>query len=190
MLVGVTGNLGSGKTMFRRVLERFGYRTYDADEIVDKLYKDAGVINLVGATFGPEVIEGGVVNRKLLSQKVFNSTINLKKLNNIIHPLVRESISEIPHSNTIVFVEVPLLYEARMQLLFNKVILLRASHEACRKRALKRGFPEEEFEKRVAAQYAADRVERLADFIVDSECSSAELAGQAEKIIEALKAGQ
>ncbi len=189
MLVGITGNLGSGKSEFCRALERFGHRTFDSDRIVDLLYRDGRVLSEIEAAFGQEVVRGGAVDRKALAQKVFNSSLNLKKLNAIIHPLVQERISRIPHYDGIVFVEVPLLYEARMQGLFDKVVLVRASHGTCRARALKRGFAEEDFERRVASQYAADRVEAMADFVVDSECTQGELGEKAEKVIARLKGG-
>ncbi len=189
MLVGVTGNLGAGKSEFCRTLERFGYRTFDSDRIVDLLYKDAQVLSQLEIAFGEEVVKGGAVDRNALASKVFNSSLSLKLLNSIIHPLVRDRIARIPHYDGIVFVEVPLLYEAKMQGLFDKVVLVRASHETCRKRALKRGFPEEEFERRVASQYAADRVEAMADFVVDTECTPGELGEKAEKVIARLKGG-
>ncbi len=189
MLVGITGNLGSGKTEFRRALERFGHRTHDADRMVEQLYKDTQVLGQLQAAFGEEVVKKGAVDRKVLAAKVFNSSLNLKKLNNIIHPLVRGRISKIQHFDGIVFVEVPLLFEARMQDLFDKVVLLRASHSTSKSRAKKKGLPEEEFEKRVASQYAADRIEAMADFVVDAECTPSQLAEKAGKIIERLKAG-
>ncbi len=188
MLVGITGNLGSGKSELLRVFGRFGHRTYDADKIVDELYKDAQVLGQIEAAFGQEVVKGNSIDRKVLAAKVFNSSLNLKRLNGIIHPLVRERISKIPHYDGIVFVEVPLLYEAKMQGLFSKVILVKATHETCRRRALKRGFAEEDFERRVASQFASDRVESAADFVLDSERTPGELGSKAEKIIEALRA--
>ena len=188
MLVGITGNIGSGKSLFMRMLGRFGHTTYDADKIVDDLYRDKKVVSMIESAFGTDVVENDRVNRKALAGKVFNSTLNLRKLNNIVHPLVKEKIAAIKHYDSIVFVEVPLLFESKMQGIFDKVVLIRASHETCRQRAKANGFPEEEFEKRVAAQYAADRIVAMADIVVDSECSANELAAKAEKVIEMLKA--
>ncbi|MBI4209884.1 MAG: dephospho-CoA kinase [Candidatus Diapherotrites archaeon] len=189
MLVGVTGNFGSGKSELCRALERFGCRTYDADRIVDILYRDGHVLAMLESVFGEEVVKNGAVDRKALSKKAFNSGLSLRKLNGIMHPMVRERISLIPHNGEIVFVEVPLLFEAGMRGLFDRVVLVRASHETCRRRAVKRGFSEEDFERRVSSQYAAERVEAMSDFVVDSECTPGELGSKAEKILERLRAG-
>ncbi|VVC00514.1 Dephospho-CoA kinase [uncultured archaeon] len=190
MLVGITGNLGSGKTLLRRSFERLGCRTHDADEIVSEIYRDPKVVAEIVKEFGPEVVAKGSrsIDRRILSQIVFGSTVKLKRLNAIIHPLVKACISALPHNNEIVLVEVPLLFESRMQGLFSKIILVRAPHEVRMKRARNRGFEEEEFEKRVASQYASDRVEALADFVVDSDCTPTELAGKAVSILAKLKA--
>ena len=192
MLVGITGNLGSGKSTLRRAFERLGYPTYDSDQMVSELYKKQGIIQLIGQEFGQEIIQGGAINRKLLAQKVFNSAIKLKRLNQIIHPLVIEKISKIAHAGTVCFVEVPLLFEARMERLFDKVILARAPHEVCKERATRLGFAEEEFEKRVAVQYTADRVSRTAHFVVDTDTKLAELNDKAIEIASELsqKAGE
>lgn len=188
MLIGITGNLGSGKSTLRRVLERLGYSTYDADDMVAELYKQGQVIDMIGTEFGPEVVEKGAVDRKLLASYVFNSAIKLKRLNQIIHPLIIEKISRIRHQGTLVFVEVPLLFEAHMERLFDKIILAKAPHEVCKGRAIKKGYAEEEFEKRVAAQFTADRISKRADFAIDTDDSVAALSEKVKEITDKLSA--
>jgi dephospho-CoA kinase len=186
MLVAITGNLGSGKSTLRRAFERLGYNTYDSDQIVSEIYKKPEIIKLIGEEFGQDVIVNKKVDRGILAKKVFNSSIKLKRLNQIIHPIVIQKISEINHEGDLCFVEVPLLFEAKMERLFDKIILTHAPHEVCKQRALKSGFAEEEFEKRVAFQYAFDRVSRSAHFVVDTDTNISEINVQAMKIASEL----
>jgi dephospho-CoA kinase len=186
MLVAITGNLGSGKSTLRRAFERLGYATYDSDEIVSDIYKKLEIIKLIGDEFGQDVVVNRKVDRSLLAKKVFNSSIKLKRLNQIIHPIVIQKISEINHVGDICFVEVPLLFEAKMERLFDKIILTYAPHEVCKQRALKSGFAEEEFEKRVAFQYTFDRVSRAAHFVVNTDANISEISIKAKQIASEL----
>ncbi len=119
MRIGLTGGMGCGKSTAAKFFEGMGFKRLDCDEIVhDLLQNDLRAISSIRQTFGNGVlkIEGGV-DRKALGRVAFSSQANLRQLEAIIHPLVREAwTSEIdsdPDSDWVI--EVPLLFEKNLQ---------------------------------------------------------------------------
>ncbi|MBI4044809.1 MAG: dephospho-CoA kinase, partial [Candidatus Diapherotrites archaeon] len=115
VLVIVTGGFGSGKTTVTRAFKSRGCVVFDSDKIVEELYKKNEVQKKLAKEFGAEVIARGKVDRSALARKVFSDKPMLKKLDQIVHPLVfsqiRKKVKKIP-SKKIVAVEVPLFFES------------------------------------------------------------------------------
>lgn len=187
MLVGVTGNLASGKSAFMHILTSLGFETHYSDKIVKYLYKQKDVVDLIGNEFGSGVVNAGSVDKNLLGVIVFNNNEKLEKLNKLIHPIVKEKILEINHSNKIVFVELTLLFEAHMEKLFDKIVLIKCSTETARKRAESKGFTEAEFNRRIASQWPAEKKISKSDFVVDSEGTMSSLTSETEKLAQKLR---
>lgn len=90
--VGLTGGIGSGKTTVARVFRALGIPVFEADvEGRRLLAEDHQVINAIESRFGPQVLQGGVVDRAVLATIVFKNADALIDLNAIVHPAVRES---------------------------------------------------------------------------------------------------
>jgi len=189
MLIGVTGNFVSGKSAFLIILRSFGFETIESDKIVRKIYKEKAVIEKVKESFGPTIVLGGYIDRDLLRIIIFNDSKKREKLNSIVHPLITEKIKQLDHSGKIVFVEVPLLFEANMQKLFDKIILVKSSLETACERAVRKGFTETEFKQIIKTQGSAESKEKKSDWVVDTEGNISGLRKKVSKIVEELKKG-
>ena len=161
-------------------MKDYGLEVFDADKLVDSLYKREEVRAVIRKKFGDGVFAEKDVNKKALAKIVFSDAQKLQLLNSIIHPIIREELKRLDHRGKIVFAEIPLLFEAGFEPLFDRVIVVRCSENVAMARAAKRGFSEDEFHKRMAFQLPDG--EKNADYIVNSDCSVEELEAQAEEI--------
>ena len=187
MLVGVTGNFACGKSAFMHTVSTFGFTVFYTDGMVKKLYKDEAIIKTIGREFGKSIIFNSQVDKDLLTLIVFNDKEKLNRLNTLIHPLIIKKIKEIKHKKKIVFVEVPLLFEAKMEELFNKIILVKCTKKTAKKRALKKGYGAGEFEKIISSQDIPELKISKSDYVIDSEGIISKTRKQAIEIIEKLK---
>jgi len=88
--VGLTGGIGSGKTLVCNVLEKLGVAVYYADSEARRLMEqDPGLVRGILELFGEEAYLGGALNRSLLAERVFGNEQLLKRLNALVHPVVR-----------------------------------------------------------------------------------------------------
>jgi dephospho-CoA kinase len=123
--IAVTGGIGSGKSTVISILKNMGYSVFSCDEIYGEILLEEEYIEKVAKLF-PAVVENGQINRKALSEYVFNHETNLVKLNALAHPIIMERLlSKMEQSNAeYVFAEVPLLFEGNFEKLFDKVIYI------------------------------------------------------------------
>ncbi|HLC79460.1 MAG TPA: dephospho-CoA kinase [archaeon] len=186
MLVAITGNFCSGKSTLIAAFSKLGYETFEADKFVDMLYQKDFVMQLLGKEFGEYVVSQRKVNKRALADIVFSDFKKLQKLNRLIHPIIKEEIKKIDHEGKMVFCEMPLLFEAQMDDLFDKIILVKCSERSALARAAGRGYSEEEFKRRIHYQWDDQKKAQFADFIVDSEQSVQELEAAAQRITKEL----
>ena len=93
MIIGITGGIGSGKSVIARQLRKMGYSVYDTDSEAKRIIvEDATVREQMTALFGEEVYQDGVYQTALVAQQVFADKNLLAKLNAIVHPAVKADI--------------------------------------------------------------------------------------------------
>lgn len=129
--VGLTGNIASGKSGVQNILLLSGYKVFDADESAHFHLVNSKVI----------LDEFGTNDRNILAKTVFSDKTKLKKLEEIIHPLVRQDIQDffaVNNSEKAVFASVPLLFEAGFEDLFDKIIFVSAPYNVRLERLIKR----------------------------------------------------
>lgn len=171
--VGVTGGIGSGKTLVCKILEVLGHPVFYSD-IVAKTITDTDpeVVEKVKGLFGNNIYLNGKLNRKKVAELVFANDTLLKKLNSIIHPAVARSFELwcMQNSNSkIVFKEAAILYETGIYRELHKTILVTAPEELRIKRVIERdGVSESEVRARMAKQMPEEDKKSLADFIIDN----------------------
>jgi len=187
--IAVTGNIASGKSAVENILKEMKYPFLDTDIVAHKiLEKNHQVIEAV-AKF--DILnENGTISREKLGKIVFNNKELLTKLENIIHPLVKEKIIEFFDKNKqkdFVFVGIPQLFESNMQDLFDKIILVYCDDEVRLERLIKRNNYTLEYAKtRLNAQISQDKKKTLCDFILNNNGSIEELKTQIHKLLNEL----
>ena len=133
MIIGITGGIGSGKSMVCKELRAMGYPVYDTDkEAKNLIMHQSHVHQQIERLFGPEVFADGAYQTEWVAQQVFANPGLLAELNAIVHPAVKEDICRWAEEQTEaewLFVECAILYEAGMDVLCDKVVCVSAPEE-------------------------------------------------------------
>jgi dephospho-CoA kinase len=178
--VGLTGGVGAGKSTALAALERLGAATLSTDAVVHDLYGSDEVRAAVVDRFGPEVAPNGRVDRAALATRAFANPEDRAWLEGMLWPRVgariaawrEERLSHEPPPVALV-VEVPLLFEARMESAFDATIAVVVAEDVRSQRAAARGH--EAVDERVARQLPQDEKARRADHAVENNGSRTEL---------------
>ena len=192
--VGVTGGIGSGKTLVCKVLETLGYPVFYSD-IVAKTITDTDplVIAQVKKLFGDGIYYNGMLNRKKVAELVFTNNDLLAGLNSIVHPAVARAFEQWCLQNSssqLVFKEAAILFETGVYLELHKTILITAPEDIRIKRVIERdGCTESEVRARMANQMTDEEKKRLADFTIDNS-SNQLLLPQIINIVQILTSSQ
>lgn len=191
--VAITGNIGSGKSTFSKFISEMGYSVLYADDISKEfLANDPVVRSIVIENFGAGAFTDGDINNKYLADVVFSDHEKLNKLNSILHPLVRKKIEQLSdeslEKNDIVFIEAALIFEAKIEKLFNYVVLI-SSDKNIRMERVKtiKNLTEEEFLNRESNQISEDEKKKKADFIFSNNGTIDELKTKANLLINILQ---
>ncbi|MGE5363188.1 MAG: dephospho-CoA kinase [Bacteroidota bacterium] len=192
--IGVTGGIGSGKSLFCAYFAEKGYPVISADlEAKRVLENDPEVKRQIVSAFGKGAFRNdGSPDTAYIAGKVFASRENIELINSIIHPAVIRSIKktmrELLKDNDVVFVEAALLYEARMKKMFNYVVLVTADEDIRVKRAAENlGVNEQAIRKRMTGQLPEDKKKDWADFTFVNNSTCDELKNKAEFFFNLLK---
>ena len=184
--VALTGGIGSGKSAVAEFLEEFGAVIIDSDQLArDVIERGTEGFEAVLAAFGDSVLADGEIDRSALANIVFQDENQRKKLEGIIHPLVRQAAETLTRklpANTVVINQIPLLVETNGAKRFDHVITVSASEEMRRNRLLDRGLKDYEITKRMQAQVDDAAREEIADSIIRNEGSLEELQRIAEDL--------
>ncbi|MCF6124417.1 dephospho-CoA kinase [Mesorhizobium sp. M7A.F.Ca.CA.001.07.2.1] len=172
IVLGLTGSIGMGKSTTARMFADAGVPVHDSDEAVHRLYAGKAA-PLVEAAF-PGTTLAGVVDRAKLGARVLGDAAALKRLEAIIHPLVRADADAFlaKHRNaseSIAVLDIPLLFETGGRNRVDKVVVVTAPAETQRERVLARpGMTEEKLASILAKQVPDAEKRRQADFVVDT----------------------
>ncbi|MFP4686589.1 MAG: dephospho-CoA kinase [bacterium] len=187
-VIGVTGSIGSGKTTFGSFLAGEEGRHINADLIARKLLKIGNpAYRPVIEEFGTSIIdENGHIEPRKLASRVFSDREKLKKLEAIVHPLVREEVEKIierADSNFYV-IDVPLLFEAGFDKICDYVVVVTASPAVVEKRLAAEGISAGEITRRRQHQWPQQKKADRADLIVENNGSVEELKKAANRLRE------
>lgn len=162
MRIGLTGIIGSGKSTVINYLKSKGYECFDCDNYAHLLLEDSKVIEEIVVHF--DCLENGVINRKKLGGIVFNDSQKLRVLEGILHPRIKEKILSLDEE---VIVDMPLLYEAKMDGMFDKVIAVLADKEILISRLMERdNFTRNEAIRRIELQIDVEEKKNRADYVI------------------------
>ena len=190
--VGLTGGIGSGKSTVSKILISKGFSVYNSDNRAKWLMNNNDNLksNII-SIFGNKAYLKGSLNRKYLSAKVFNDSLKLKALNNLVHPLVAIDFKNwLLHqkSKDFVFKEAAILIESGAYKEMDKIIVLSCPENIRLERVLKRdGNSPELVKKRMQNQISETEKINHADFVVKNNGSKSDLVLEVELVISELK---
>ena len=154
--VGLTGGIGSGKSFVSRVFSELGIAVFNADQQAKKAYSDVRILTKVRNIFGDCVFDAHALNFQKLSKIVFANKDLLEKLNAIIHPFTLKVYNEwleVHANDTYIIMEAAIIFEAKIQNMFDTIICVNAPEDICIERVMHRDFvSEEEVKKRMQNQ--------------------------------------
>ena len=196
-IVGLTGGIATGKSAFAEALRAEGAPVVDADRLArDAVAEGSEALGEIAAAFGPEVLApGGGLDRRRMAERVFADPSARARLEAIVHPRVRalfrrEVAALAAAGHTLVFYDVPLLYEVGLQGEVELVVVVWAPRETQLARlAARDGLSPAEAQARLAAQLPIDEKAARADAVVANDGERAALASKAAQLLTDLRAG-
>ena len=185
--VALTGGIGSGKSLVGEILEELGALVIDSDQLAREVIErgSPGYEEVVTA-FGDSILSEGQIDRSKLAAVVFRESDLRKKLESIIHPLVREAAEKLARklpSGAILINQIPLLVESDGAKRFDYVVTVSADEEIRRERLRLRGLKDYEITQRMAAQVSDSEREKIANYIIRNDGSIDELTQAVEELM-------
>ena len=187
---GLTGGVGMGKSTAAQLLVVRGVALVDTDDLAREVVKPGQpALKEVQTTFGNDFIDReGQLRREDLARVVFSDAAARKKLEDILHPRIRDLWrTQVERWRTggkpLAFVVIPLLYETGAEVDLDGVICVACKPETQRQRLGARGWTPEEIEQRIAAQMPAAEKMARADYVVWTEAGLDVHAQQLERIV-------
>lgn len=195
-LIGLTGGIATGKSVVTRLLAQRGAVTFSADEAARAvLVRKGPALRGIAAEFGPEMLTPlGDLDRARLGRHVFADSDARHRLERILHPLIRsllraqiEAAQQDLPADTVLVVEIPLLYEGGLETWFDQVVVVTASEAVQRERLQHRnGLEPVEISRRLAAQWPLDRKIARADIVLTNDGSQRQLEAAVKKLWQRL----
>jgi dephospho-CoA kinase len=180
-MIGLTGGIGAGKSAVAARLAELGAIVIDSDRLAREVVEPGTEgFERVVAEFGTGVVgPDGALDRAALARQVFTDPAARKRLEAIVHPLVRDKSAAIvaaaPPGSVLVH-DVPLLVEANLAAMYECVIVVLASEETRLARLVgQRGIPEEDARARIANQATDEQRRAVADIVIENDGSLEEL---------------
>lgn len=171
--MGLTGGIGSGKSLAGEYFARLGGQVFDADDLARKVIeRGTAGFDAVLARFGDGILKNGDINRRVLGEQIFGDERKKKDLESIIHPLVKtafESATANLDENAIVVYEVPLIVEAQVQERFDYIVTVESSMENRLERLRARGLTQSESKARISVQASSAERRAIADFVIEND---------------------
>lgn len=187
--VAITGSIGSGKSTVSEYLRSKNYPVFDADKEVANIYaSNQHVKDTLKLWFGEDILVDNQVNRPYL-RMIFNESLQEKeKVEKLVHPLVQQAMVEyFKDQGPIVFAEIPLLYEAQMQSMFEQVWFVYTDKKIIVDRLLeKRGLSKEQIDYMMSWQMDPDKKSALANTILYNNNDINELYAQVDQALTSL----
>ncbi|HEY8801503.1 MAG TPA: dephospho-CoA kinase [Candidatus Dormibacteraeota bacterium] len=192
-LIGLTGGVGSGKSTVSAMLRDLGAEVIDADEASHAVYEPGSPgFDAVVREFGPDYVRDGRIDRAKLGELVFHSMDARHRLNDIVHPLVREwmaarTAEAAQRDAKIVVQDVPLLFENGLERLYSTVVVVYVPEKLQLKRLVEgRGLSDDRARTMIAAQMPIEEKKMLAHHVVDNSGRQEATRKQVEYLWEQL----
>ena len=190
-IIGITGGIASGKSTVTNFLREKGLRVVDADAVVHQLQKPGGrLYQVLVQHFGQEIIlENGELNRPLLASLIFSNPEEREWSKQTQGEIIREELGalrdQLAQTETIFFMDIPLLFEQGYANWFDETWLVYVDYDIQLERFMKRDHLSKEVaESRLSAQWSLAEKRKLASRILDNNGSRDQLVSQVVKLLE------
>ena len=194
LILGLTGNIGCGKSSLSKILMQNNIDVIDADIISRNIFEDKELLNLVFENFGENIKNlDGSLNRKALGNIVFNDDQKLVILNGLTHPKIKEKIlnkiNEIRNiGKSLVVIDAALLIEGGYLDILDKLIVITCKESIQISRIqLRDNLTKEQAISRMNSQMSQDEKIKYADYIIDNSSDTNNLKHKAEELIRYMK---
>lgn len=186
LVVGLTGNIGCGKSSLSDIFRAEGIKIIDADIIARQIYEDEKLLSKVYETFGNDIKnEDGSLNRKALGRIVFSDDEKLIQLNKLTHPVIRQKVSDEieeykSQNEEIVILDAALLVESDYLNFIDKLLVVTCKENIQIERIIARdNCSIEEALDRIRSQMSQENKVKYADYVIDNSATLSELRKKA-----------
>lgn len=191
MIIGITGGIGSGKSLVASILRVYGFPVYDSDTCAKSLYdEDAALRADMVRLFGKQIYADGRLDRKRLAATVFADNGKLAQLDALVHPAVFRDFAHwrAAQYEQVLFVESAILLQTDFRTLVDRVVVVDAPADVRVARAVQRdGATESAIERRMSAQLSSDEMRAQADFVIENDGQQSLLA-QVDALVRTISA--
>lgn len=192
IILGLTGGIGMGKSTVARMLRLMGYPVYSADKAVHNLLKRGGAAVIPVAKIFPQALQKGAIRREIVGEIVFSQPAKLKKLEGILHPLVRKAEKSFLtqarlKKKPIAVLEIPLLFETGADKRCDVVFCVSAKKAVQKSRVMMRlGMTKTKLKAILKRQLTDKERKARADYVITTSLSYEDTKKQVQTIIRNL----
>lgn len=190
--IGLTGGMGCGKSTALELFREAGIEVIETDALVrEMLSTDRALQKEIVEAFGSAVLGAeGKVDRAALGRTVFCNSRNLRVLERLVHPRVRDKwMGQLRENHSVLVIEIPLLFENSLEKFFTQTVCVSSTPEIQQDRLLRRGLDESQIKQRLDRQLPLEEKMRRADILLHNNGSLEHLRDQVFLIIKTLGSG-
>jgi len=188
--IAVTGGIGSGKSKVCQWFARQAITVISADDLAHEALGSASIQKKLINEFGERIWHDDQIDRQIMGSIVFGDSLRTSKLNDITHPYIIGRIQKMLEiqAESITVYEIPLLFEAGLENLFNIIVMVWASENVRRERLLKRkGMTENKISEIMAKQISQETAKAKADYVIENDDSYKDLEQKLQDLMLTLK---
>ncbi len=184
-LVGITGGIASGKSTISQIIRDQGHLVLDADKLIKEIYKLPTTLNWFEKHY-PSVSNDNKINFKILREMFFNDEETKKNIENFLHPQLKERfLSKISGKEKIIFYDVPLLFEKRINLLVDASLVVYCEQQEQIRRVCKRDKIDKELAlKIISQQMSLEEKKELADYYINNSRQLTDLSSLKTEVLK------
>lgn len=183
MIIGITGCISSGKSFVLNLLKNFGYEVYQTDNFTIDAYENDIIKTKLNEKFN--CLKNNKIDKLILKKKINENIDNLKTINNIIHPFIYEKVKSLNKKEKLIFVEIPLLFEANFDKICDVTITISIDDNLRLNLLRKRNKENFAFYQTLEKQqFSQNKKIKLADYVIKNDLNKENMIYQIKSIID------